>query len=230
MNIDEALDLVFNAGQGKLAPQALAHLPEHLQERIAQVRQYAEQSAAAIRLPQSIANFSAAAASSRKPPQKVMWLHKAAQAFADAYAPIAACRDGCSHCCHVPVQLSQVEANFIASRTGYRAAQSDRLAPMGAIRGYESPCPFLAGSSCSIYPFRPIVCRSYVNLDRDSLLCELTNHGAPVPLANAMQLQMDSFNILGGTRTTYADIRQWFGTAALDTPPRQSETSTKAPI
>ena len=62
---------------------------------------------------------------------------------------------------------------------------------------------------CSIYAHRPLVCRTLVNMDDTSLLCELHQGVAiPVPYANSTRLQ--SAMALLHLDDTWADIREWF--------------------
>ena len=48
--------------------------------------------------------------------KRVMWLRKAADTLHGSVASLAACRKGCSHCCHISVMLSRAEAKVIAKR------------------------------------------------------------------------------------------------------------------
>lgn len=34
---------------------------------------------------------------------------------------LTACKKGCGHCCHMEIALSQLEADFIAAKTGFNA-------------------------------------------------------------------------------------------------------------
>ena len=60
------------------------------------------------------------AAKSGNATKRVMWLRKAADYVTDSAAPLAACRKGCSHCCHIAVMISRAEAQVIAKETGAR--------------------------------------------------------------------------------------------------------------
>ena len=92
--------------------------------------------------------------------------------------PFAACRKGCSHCCHTSVILPQQEAELIGKKIGRKPKQLTnreyRREKRELLSGYGSPCPFLKNDACSIYAARPLACRQQLNFDKDALLCELT--------------------------------------------------------
>ncbi|CAH0300412.1 hypothetical protein SRABI13_04367 [Erwinia aphidicola] len=75
------------------------------------------------------------------------------------------CQKGCSSCCKMDVQLSAIEAEYI-SRASTIPANDKPLTT-----GHESPCPFLSEKgTCTIYNFRPLLCRTYHVLS-DPALC-----------------------------------------------------------
>lgn len=89
------------------------------------------------------------------------------QDYSEFVKSFAVCSEGCSFCCRIDVQLTDYEAAYISKNTGK---------PMAAVSsvttGHTSPCPFLSEKgSCTIYAFRPFVCRSYHTLD-DPKFCE----------------------------------------------------------
>lgn len=85
---------------------------------------------------------------------------------------ISACQSGCSHCCHIPVLMTQTEANIISEEIQVKAEMpayslSTKMSEVGV------PCTFLKDNKCSIYDSRPIACRLCHNMDEDSILCNL---------------------------------------------------------
>lgn len=86
------------------------------------------------------------------------------------------CREGCDQCC-LNLRIFPVEYHAILSE----------LTPAGiptinVITGEEDPCTFLNNHSCSIYPSRPIICRTHglpllftndEGTDLELALCEL---------------------------------------------------------
>lgn len=90
----------------------------------------------------------------------------AARAFTQT--PKAACKAGCSHCCHnAHVEITTPEALYIA--THLQALQKDELAELiehlskrvanTSDNKLPQPCTFLDNDHCLIYQFRPAVCR-----------------------------------------------------------------------
>lgn len=89
----------------------------------------------------------------------------------------AACKQGCSACCKQRVMMSQTEADAIGHAIGRPAVQLrlDYVPPRIHDFGRDTPCTFLVDDACSIYEHRPFVCRNYVSLDLDPLLCGFEN-------------------------------------------------------
>lgn len=84
------------------------------------------------------------------------------------------CDSGCSHCCHVRLTVTEVEARTILDAAARWPA--DRLATLrnNVAAGPTDRCAALDGTGrCLIYEVRPIVCRS---------------HGAPIRLRDARSL------------------------------------------
>lgn len=175
-------------------------------------------------------------------PQQVFWLRRIvdsrdpqkskilalwgwASAAAKEVLPHTACRNGCSHCCHIAVLVAKPEAELIAERIGRPLAPVtvQRGGPREArdpelgrgyddlAWGYTNPCTFLKGGRCSIYANRPMVCRTYYNFDDDELLCKLTD--APntnsVPQGDTRNTNMALAKVCS-PYAQVADIREWF--------------------
>jgi len=78
------------------------------------------------------------------------------------------CKKGCSHCCKQNVDLTTIEAEYIAFNTGKMLdIGRDRIGSSG------EPCLFLDKESgvCTIYKWRPFKCRTLHTVD-DPAYCE----------------------------------------------------------
>jgi hypothetical protein len=84
------------------------------------------------------------------------------------------CGSGCSHCCHVRLSVTNVEAQAIRDEVAAWPAER-RMALAARVASAPSDrCAALDDSGrCLVYAARPIVCRS---------------HGAPIRLVNAKSL------------------------------------------
>jgi uncharacterized protein len=203
----------------------VAELPPQQSERVPLAMRRAEEKLA--RLPPDPAasrllNTARRAASAT---QRVMWLQRAASAWAKPMQEVAACRKGCDHCCHIPLTISKVEAELIGKATG-RSPQT----PITAVRladldndgaawqraqaelqaaAPDTPCPFLVDHACSIYESRPLPCRILINLDDDELLCrKVDGVDVPVPYADAIVLKAHYMALQPAG--VLADIRHFF--------------------
>ena len=136
-------------------------------------------------------------------------LRRVTAEFSALGAPLSGCQKGCSHCCHIPVGLSQSEAEIIGDAIGRRPRAVRAGIHMRKEYGYEYPCPFLKEARCSIYEHRPLACRTHLNMDADDLLCELIPGTiVPVPLADSTQF-MVLYALICGPEPL-GDIRDFF--------------------
>jgi hypothetical protein len=129
-----------------------------------------------------------------------------------------ACKKGCSWCCYMPTELSQTEADAIGFAIGKKATQLKQTGRAHENRNSHtgSPCVFLKDDCCSIYENRPYVCRQYVNVDVDNLLCGPDNlmlAELKDPRATGIPTLADpligAFHQLNG-EDVIADIRDFF--------------------
>jgi hypothetical protein len=145
---------------------------------------------------------------------RIVWLQRAADQFAKAVGPHSACKMGCSHCCHIPVRVTHLEALQIGKAIGVEPTSNPKSLDVAA--DYSAPCVFLVDSACGIYQNRPVTCRTHLNMDADALLCEL-HHGSgiPVPLMDSRPFAMASISI-SGEHGRISDIRHWFPNGLAD--------------
>jgi len=137
----------------------------------------------AVAMPMAEAMFKLAAAGPKALPRVFMdRLLMALDAFmlatVERYAAqgvIPTCKRGCSHCCVIPVGITPLEAfhiaRFVAQSGCGLTNLRRRLKQNSDYRhdgGSEDPrtvkCVFLQNRVCSIYPVRPVTCRSYFSL------------------------------------------------------------------
>lgn len=126
----------------------------------------------------------------------VRLLHTAINATLRGLSDVAiACKKGCSHCCHTWVSVAAPEALYVAKIVQSRddvAIEKVRSAHAStkeydfetrAVHPY--PCPLLEDVVCSIYDFRPKVCRLAASADAE--ICartyhNITNENVPTPM------------------------------------------------
>lgn len=197
----------------------ISQLPPSVQARLASAGEYAQRQAEAFnaKLPRAVQDrlnklLRAIMAQKMKRASALKELLALADTISAVAAPLAACKKGCSHCCHIPVSIHTADAQRIGRAIG-RPPASPRLSLKEGIEyGYHMPCPFLKDNACSIYEHRPLPCRVQFNLDKDALLCELVQGvSVPVPYLDLTYLKgAYAMLAVGGM----ADIREFFPPAA----------------
>lgn len=209
---DEDADPLFNLDQTEMAA-----LPSAVQERIHLVEKEVPDRVAQanVRLKPLIPTLEAANAflsdgSKGNVKQRLTSLRNVANLMSKAVGEVSACRQGCSHCCHIPVSLSKAEAQLIGSLIGVKPVQDAQTSETDRTAyGYDRPCPFLEEGACSIYAHRPFACRALLNMDRDDLLCQLVEGKAiPVPYLNMSSWQI--LYVIGTEGSPLGDIRAFF--------------------
>lgn len=123
-----------------------------------------------------------------------------------------ACKNGCAACCHMNVMISALEAKHIEAATGKpRVALSEsRSHDLAEFSG--QPCPFLRGSSCSIYDVRPFACRKHVSFDTTSYWCQPErSNQKQLPMIRFEGAEEAFFSVTGRTtHGVFGDIRDFF--------------------
>jgi len=130
----------------------------------------------------------------------------------DAAGPFVACKQGCSACCHININITEVEAQIIEDQTGrrYTRLTAPIRHPEGKFTGV--PCPFLADGACSIYSVRPFVCRHHLSFNLDAYWCAPERaHLAEMPMitfGGAKQAHHEITRLDAGAM--HGDIRDFF--------------------
>ena len=202
--------------QYRLEGAAHPALPERVRQRLGTAKETAQANAARLGQEHSAAYaemsraFTALQRSMTDTRQTLVRLRNLAHTWSTLVTPYSACRAHCTHCCHIPVALSTVEASIIGEAIGRSAKKFKNSRSVSDRKfGYGHPCPFLVEGRCSIYAHRPMSCRLQANLDEDELLCELIEDTTvPLPLADNMSFYAVYAQLSGNH--VLADIRDFF--------------------
>lgn len=136
--------------------------------------------------------------------------------------PHVVCKAGCSACCHMQVEMTDVEAERISRATGTRSqmlAPGRHTTPVEKLGRKDTPCPFLKNNQCSIYDVRPVMCRDMAITGPDALACSFENmalfrekdpRAILVPQTKMNPALAAWASIVQARRSTLADIRQFF--------------------
>lgn len=130
-------------------------------------------------------------------------------AHVSKYTP---CKKGCSDCCYYSVTVSEVEISHIEKNTNTK--RNKAFLPKANFHG--SACPFLRQGGCSIYEFRPFVCRRHVTLTSTNTWCspDVSNDEEFHLLSfSSVDEAFDQIRKESGSFEVF-DIRQVFGYAA----------------
>lgn len=142
--------------------------------------------------------------------QKIIWLWRLTQPLKTVMKDVAACREGCAHCCYTPVLISHVEAEVISKLTGHPMVSPSEYTIEPNMSYLGVPCPFLKDDRCSIYSSRPFACRVHYNMDRDNAQCVLGSAPKIVRYFDRRSFDMVYVTALSTDDMRYADVRDFF--------------------
>lgn len=167
--------------------QVIRHMPEHLNKKEEKL-------------------LKSLRASKRNATDKLLKLYAFQEELEPHISKHAACRRGCSHCCHMPVSISEVEVKYIEKSTGIKRAKE----LISDIK-IDSPCPFLEGDECSIYSSRPFACRSHFAMTSDNTYCKVEYRDKyEMTLIKNHDVELGYIDIVLSEGEMYRDIRQIF--------------------
>lgn len=150
-----------------------------------------------------------------------------AESISRAITPHTACVKGCNHCCYMAVEVSAWEADMISRYLGRNKATEGQVLSIdnmedakreqdASVARYTGVrCTLLgADGKCTVYPVRPIACRTHHNLGPDETNCVIVvTPGEELPTTPHINLNEFLFYqaaVMVQGRTAYADIREWF--------------------
>ncbi len=133
--------------------------------------------------------------------------------------PHTVCVKGCAHCCTVPVQVSLIEASYIAQQTSHKLQRSvkSRYKMPPLVTSY---CPLLdqETGTCSAYEYRPLACRLFATFDSWSF-CEKNDQKHYIHCFESQPIFKVVHNFLliqsqhsadAESLAAVAEIRDWF--------------------
>lgn len=154
-------------------------------------------------------------------PLKLKGLYKVAGEITALAAPFAACKSGCSACCHMATMVALPEAQLMAESIGVKMRMPVKWMPSPfdddatekrdefAASFHDTPraCPFLIDRKCSIYEHRPLACRIHLNMAANAEPCQMdqARESATLDL-----ISLDHAYALICRTLRYQDIREYF--------------------
>lgn len=146
---------------------------------------------------------------------------KISSKLGDIIGPHTICKSGCSHCCHMAVAISQVEARIIGEAIGVKPVELPVRSPEEVdtiqSRFLREPCVFLTEGKCSIYDNRPSVCRTYFNVGDDPSVCDLYREDPQSVPAIDLTPVWYAYTMMF-LWTPFGDIREFFPNGLGDKP------------
>jgi Fe-S-cluster containining protein len=153
---------------------------------------------------------------------KYIRLKKLASKALELMAPNLPCKKNCSYCCHVAVGIAESEARAISEFTGRSMEKIDRPAVMqnsgeaqryqdiAKARYYGKPCTFLGlEGECTIYPVRPLPCRTFHVINDSAEQCDMFSGQVPVTQYDII-FPFEQATVSLFLDEIWADIREWF--------------------
>lgn len=158
--------------------------------------------------------------SKEDPGQRLIEVREIRDEVAAIASTVAACRAGCSHCCHMAVGITSSDAAKIGEHLGITPEKPRmQVDPSGNVDKYMNvPCPFLKKKHCTIYEVRPSACRTHYNVSNYPEVCDTVNFpGRDVPSLDMRPIWTAECLLSVRDGQTHADIRDFFPEGANPT-------------
>lgn len=128
----------------------------------------------------------------------------------DFISPYTVCEKGCSHCCHVKVPITSLEASYIQRKACISKDDGKSITIFNDRQ--KVPCTFLCTEgSCTIYKFRPFTCRTYHVID-DPKYCkqQIIQHVEYKSESNVVLKKLEKIILYLNDGESIRDIRDYF--------------------
>ena len=103
---------------------------------------------------------------------KVRRIYQAADLLTSEISPMAVCSQGCGSCCHIDVDVTEIEALYIEKNSGHKVRPGRSRTNGHGDR--KTPCCFLSSTQiCTIYECRPFACRTHFAFDDPKFCSEI---------------------------------------------------------
>jgi Fe-S-cluster containining protein len=123
--------------------------------------------------------------------------------FCSKYLP---CHKGCDYCCYIPIDISTLESEYIRTKTGIVNNKNPIF-----VDKKDSACPFLVDHCCSIYEYRPYVCRKHNALYDNPELCGNAKYnGIEFTQFKFTEVEKSYEYLVNRSGSIICDIRGWF--------------------
>lgn len=140
---------------------------------------------------------------------KVKTIFEAADDIIAEISPLSVCKKGCNHCCYIDVPITEIEAKYIEKNTGKVVRLNHgNYKP----HGKRTPCTLLGSDgACSIYSYRPLVCRAYLTFDSPTYCQENSiDHVTYDSRAHPNLMKLGEVLIQLNNASGFKDIREYF--------------------
>ena len=149
---------------------------------------------------------------------KLKEIYQATDLLVSVESTRSVCNKGCSACCSITVEMTELEARYIEKNTGIKIKADSFLrrpktgGSASSLFVKKSPCSLLTSDgACSVYEYRPFPCRVFMTFDSPKYCEEISTPHATLTPHSSPQLQalewgIDKLNGTGGR----GDIRDFF--------------------